>query len=158
MWRYAVGSVATLLLVAAGLVLFNSRQHSNAALPLQALTGAPVAQADSPLPDAAPEAADRTREQKRFDRYDKDRNGSVTREEYLMQRHKAFAKLDVNHDGMLSFDEWAIKAETKFAVADHDKSGALTAAEFATTAVKRKPHVRKPCAETPAPPAREEDS
>ena len=92
-----------------------------------------------------PEALPATREQKRFDRYDKDRNGSVTRDEYLMARHKAFAKLDADGNGTLSFDEWANKAETKFATADKDKSGALNAAEFATTAVKRKSKPRPNC-------------
>ena len=76
---------------------------------------------------SVPEASEKTREQKRFDRYDKDRDGAITRDEYLASRNKAFAKLDNNHDGMLSFDEWAVKAETKFATADADKSGAMNA-------------------------------
>jgi Ca2+-binding EF-hand superfamily protein len=105
---------------------------------------------DAPLPDSVPEASPATREQKRFNRYDKDRDGQVTREEYLAQRRKAFAKLDRNGDGQLSFDEWAIKATTKFAAADRDKSGAMNAAEFATTAVKRKP---RPLANCPPPSA-----
>jgi hypothetical protein len=141
MWRYVAGGVAALLLVTAGIVIFTSR-----ARPLSPVAGRPqpAAAQEAPLPDAAPEATDRTREQKRFDRYDKDRNGTVTREEYLAQRRKAFAKLDVNHDGTLSFDEWAVKAETKFIAADKDKSGAMTAAEFATTAVKRKVRIGCP--------------
>ena len=141
MWRYVAGGVAALLLATAGIVLFNSRARPPS--PIAALPQAAAAQ-DAPLPDVAPEASDRTREQKRFDRYDKDRNSSVTREEYLAQRRKAFAKLDVNHDGVLSFDEWAVKAETKFAGADKDKSGAMNTAEFATTAVKRKVRIGCP--------------
>ncbi|WP_353205711.1 histidine kinase [Sphingomonas sp.] len=145
MWRYLVGGLATLALVAAGVVLFNRSGRSVAALPSAPLAFAQSA-AEGALPDSVPEASDRTREQKRFDRYDKDRNGAVTREEYLANRRKAYAKLDTNHDGTLSFDEWAIKAETKFAVADADKSGAMNATEFATTAVKRKsPRVRRDC-------------
>ncbi len=70
-----------------------------------------------------PEASARTREQKRSDRYDKDRNAQVTREEYLAQRRKAYAKLDANHDGQLSFDEWAVKTTTKFAEADKEQVG-----------------------------------
>ena len=101
--------------------------------------------ASDPLPDAAPEATDKTREQKRFDRYDKDRDAKITREEYLVQRRKAYARLDVDGDGKLSFDEWAVKAATKFADADRDKSGAMTAPEFATTAVKRKGPSRVNC-------------
>ena len=145
MWRYLVGGLATLALVAAGVVLFNRSGRSVAALPSAPLAFAQSA-AVGALPDSVPQASDRTREQKRFDRYDKDRNGAVTREEYLANRRKAYAKLDTNHDGTLSFDEWAIKAETKFAVADADKSGAMNATEFATTAVKRKsPRVRRDC-------------
>ena len=143
MWRYLVGGLATLALVAAGMLIFNRNARSVAALPLASMAQPQDAGA---LPDTVPEASDKTREQKRFDRYDKDRNGTVTRDEYLMQRRKAFAKLDTDHNGTLSFDEWAIKAETKFAVADKDKSGTMTPVEFATTAVKRKPpRVRRDC-------------
>lgn len=153
MWRYLVGGLAVLALTAGGILFFNRNARSVAALPL-----APVAQAQAagaaPLPDTVPEASEKTREQKRFDRYDKDRDGAVTREEYLAARRKAFAKLDVNHDGMLSFDEWAVKAEGKFAAADADKSGAMTSVEFAKTAVKRKPpRVRRDC-----PPTAKEDA
>ena len=120
-------------------------------LELQHVTGVPLVQqaaaqttTDAEDP-AVPEAAPATREQKRFNRYDKDRDGRITRDEYLAARRKAFAKLDANGDGRLSFDEWAIKATTKFAAADKDASGAMTAAEFATTAVKRKAPSRAKC-------------
>ena len=142
MWRYFAGGVAAWLMAALGVLIFNARARTDTALAPQPLAVAATGQATpagTPLPDTVPEATERTREQKRFDRYDKDRNGKITREEYLLARHKAFAKLDTNHDGILSFDEWAIKAETKFAVADRDKSGTLTPVEFATTAIKRKP-------------------
>lgn len=144
MWRYVVGGVAALLMVAAAAMIFKTRAQADT--PQSALPAQPAQSAGSnPLPDAAPEASERTREQKRFDRYDKDRDGSVTRDEYLMQRRKVYAKLDANHDGQLSFDEWAVKATTKFATADRDKSGAMNAGEFATTAVKRKAAVRAKC-------------
>ena len=145
MWRYLVGGLATLALIGAGVLLFNRSARSVAALPAAPRAVAQTGE-DGALPDSVPQASDRTREQKRFDRYDKDRNGAVTREEYLANRRKAYARLDTNHDGTLSFDEWAIKAETKFAVADTDKSGAMNTTEFATTAVKRKPpRVRRDC-------------
>jgi len=153
MWRYVAGGISALLLVTAGIIIFKGRANVPPPIAARAATAAP-AQAEA-LPDAVPAASDRTREQKRFDRYDKDRNGTVTREEYLAQRRKAYAKLDVNHDGVLSFDEWAVKAETKFADADKDKSGAMNAAEFATTAVKRKVRIGCP---KPAPAQAEEDS
>ncbi|WP_174291945.1 EF-hand domain-containing protein [Sphingomonas bacterium] len=161
MWRYLAGGAAALLMVALGVLIVNARARPTAVLPPQPLAAAgqptQATAAGTPLPDAVPEATERTREQKRFDRYDKDRNGKVTREEYLLARHKAFAKLDTNHDGQLSFDEWAIKAETKFAVADKDKSNTLTPAEFATTAVKRKAPRRVNCPPAAAQPAAQED-
>jgi len=149
MWRYLAGAVAALLMVGVGVVIFNARARTDAVLPPQPLTstgsGEQATPAGAALPDTVPQASERTREQKRFDRYDKDRDGKVTRDEYLLARHKAFAKLDTNGDGRLSFDEWAIKAETKFAGADRDKSNTLTPAEFAITAVKRKPARRLKC-------------
>ncbi|WP_267433238.1 EF-hand domain-containing protein [Sphingomonas sp. GM_Shp_1] len=144
MWRYLAGSLGTLVLVGAGLFLWGSRPDSPSPLPAaSAASGlsAQTAEDDAPLP----EASAKTREQKRFDRYDKDRDGTITREEYLASRRKAYAKLDRDGDGKLSFDEWAIKATTKFATADRDKSGAMNAAEFATTAVKRRPAARANC-------------
>ena len=153
MWRYIAGGVSALLLVTAGIIVFKG--HASAPSPIVARAAAAPAPQAAPLPDAVPAASDRTREQKRFDRYDKDRNGAVTREEYLAQRRKAYAKLDTNHDGVLSFDEWAIKAETKFAAADKDKSGAMNTTEFATTAVKRKVRIGCP---KPAAAQSDEDS
>jgi len=150
MWRYLAGGLAAVLMVVAGWVLFNSSSRSDAALPAvpQRMPDAPP-EATEPLPDAAPEATPRTREQKRFDRYDKDRDGAVTREEYLASRRKAYAKLDTNGDGRLSFDEWAVKTTAKFAAADKDGSGSMTAPEFATTAPKRSATPRCVCPKLP---------
>jgi hypothetical protein len=145
MWRYAVGAGAALLLAFGGFLLF---QHGPARTPLAAVLP-PMpgnASAAAPLPDAAPEADPKTREQKRFDRYDKDRNEGISRDEYFAARHKAFAKLDTNGDGRLSFEEWAAKSITKFTDADADKSGTLTRTEFATTAPKRRPQGASRCA------------
>ncbi|MEG8039188.1 EF-hand domain-containing protein [Sphingomonas sp. LR60] len=139
MWRYLVGGVAALALVGAGWLIFDGVARPD---PLSAPMGAARQTAagvqDDPQATSLPEAPARDREQKRFDRYDKDRDGKVTRDEYLVPRRKAFAKLDVNGDGRLSFDEWAIKTTTHFSDADHDRSGAMDAKEFATTAPKRK--------------------
>ena len=138
LWRYAAGGGAGLAALLGGALLWRSPSTpASAGLPPRpAVTGQAAA---TDLPDRLPEASARTREEKRFDRYDKDRDGQVTRDEYLAQRRKAFAKLDRDGDGRLSFDEWAVKATTKFAAADRDHSDAMDRAEFATTAVKRKP-------------------
>ena len=151
MWRWLAGGGAGLAAIAAAAMLWTGGDgRSAAALPTQP---APTAgQVDEPLPDTVPEATAKTREEKRFGRYDKDRDGRITRDEYLMQRRKAYAKLDANGDGQLSFDEWAVKATTKFGSADRDRSGAMDAAEFATTAVKRKARAPVKC-----PPAQAEE-
>lgn len=136
MWRYFVGAGAALLLGVAGMFLFRGTASPSLVPPPPA-----AAVADLPeeaLPDEAPRASDKTREQKRFDRYDKDRNDAITREEYLAARRKAFAKLDTNGDGRLSFEEWAAKTTGKFMGADKDRSGTLSRAEFLTTAPKRR--------------------
>lgn len=142
MWRYVAGGAAGLAAIAAGVMAWDRGGARSESL----LPSAPVAQSRSAeTPEGpVPEATAETREQKRFGRYDKDRDGAVTRDEYLAQRRKAYAKLDADGDGKLSFDEWAVKATTKFAAADRDKSGGMTTAEFATTAVKRKPKLRCP--------------
>lgn len=143
MWRFLAGVGSALALVAAGLFLFRSDAATEKLPPPP--VAAVAAQTDAPIADDPPAATQRTREQKRFDRYDKDRDGRITREEYLASRRKAYAKLDTNGDGRLSFDEWAAKTTTKFATADKGRDGALDAAEFATTAVKRKPARRVDC-------------
>ena len=157
MWRYLVGGAAALAMAGAGVLVFGS--HSAPAPLLAAQPDLTVAAAQVIAPDAvaAPEALPATREQKRFNRYDKDRDGKITRDEYLASRRKAFAKLDANHDGRLSFEEWGIKTATKFDTADRDKSGAMSATEFATTAVKRKAKPRLKCPpQTPTTPAEDE--
>ncbi len=146
MWRYVLGGAAALLMTAAGILWFNARARTTAAPSLAtapAATGTAATAGDDALPASVPEATDQTREQKRFVRYDKDRDGIVSREEYLASRRKAFAKLDTNHDGQLSFDEWSANVIAKFVAADHDRSGGMTPAEFAATAPKRTAHPRK---------------
>lgn len=140
MGRFFAGAAATLLFVTGVLFLWNGR----AAGP--GLPSAPAARlaADPPvrlsaIPDA-PEADAKSKEQKRFDRADKNKDGAVTLAELVEPRRKPFAKLDLDHDGKLSFEEWAVKTITKFKDADADKSGQLTRVEFVTTAPKPKAH------------------
>ena len=154
MWRYLVGAVAALLLAGAGVLLFKGSAREPV-LPARPQAAVGSATADDPLPDTLPEASAKTREQRRFGRYDKDRDGRITRDEYLVSRRKAFAKLDANGDGRLSFEEWSVKALQKFATADADRSGTMDAREFATTAVKRKPRAAPKC--TCPPPASRSD-
>lgn len=139
MWRYWVGALAALVLVVGGVSYWRSTAAAKHQLP-----GAPHAKAksdeadDIDTPPQPPAADDQTREQKRFSRADHDKNGIISRDEFLAARRRNFAKLDVNNDGVLSFDEYAAKAEEKFAKADADHSGGLSPAEFAATKVERK--------------------
>lgn len=154
MWRYLAAALGTVLLIVAAYSFMSGRAGSTARLP--AAPGADAAQATD-LPGAAPEASAKTREERRFGRYDKDKDGTITRPEYLASRQKAFARLDSDHNGQLSFEEWAVRATTKFATADANKDGAMTPAEFVTTAVARKPKPKCVCP-APAASAAEDDS
>lgn len=152
MGRFLAGVASALLLMTAGLFLWRAQADRGVAVPAAPVAAA--AQAPLGLVDLAgpPAASERTREQKRFTRYDRDKNGAVGRDEYLLSRRKGFAKLDVNGDGRLGFDEYAVKSTTKFAAADKDGNGALGAQEFATTRVVRKSKPRANCPPTPRAP------
>ncbi|MDB5712724.1 MAG: histidine kinase [Sphingomonadales bacterium] len=145
MWRFLAGVGSALLLVTAGLFIWKAQADRPSLIPAMPMVGeaAPMGVADLAGP---PSASEKTREEKRFSRYDKDKNGAVGRDEYLVSRQKAFAKLDLNHDGKLGFDEYAAKAVDKFAAADRDKNGALTAIEFASTRVVHKIKPKAKCA------------
>ena len=146
MARFLAGAAACFLLLTGAFLLWQGQAQEAPLLPdaPAAGSGAPSMVVAGAIPQA-PEATAQSREQKRFSRADKDKNGSIAKEELLTPRRKAYAKLDTNGDGRLSFDEWAVKTMTKFTTADGDRSGALTPAEFATTRVARKSPARAPC-------------
>ncbi len=91
---------------------------------------------------APPEASELTREEKRFFRYDRDRDRLITRNEMLSTRSDAFRKLDKDGNNLLTFEEWAVATTDRFEKADSNNDDKLTPAEFATTAPK--PKKRKP--------------
>ena len=91
----------------------------------------------APRAPEPPEATAKSREEKRFSRADKDKNGRIEARGSARRRRKAFAKLDTNGNGALSFEEWAEKTIGKFDGADKDHSGWLSAAEYATTHLLR---------------------
>ena len=93
----------------------------------------------------APEASPKNREERRFSRADKNKDGKIEAEEIFGARRKAFAKLDANGNGALSFEEWAAKTIEKFQGADKDRTGWLTAAEYATTAPPPPKHAKCSC-------------
>ena len=132
MARFLAGAAACFLFLTGAFLFWQSRAEERPLLP------------PPPPPRAAgpsfvklsepPEASPKSREEKRFSRADKDKNGRIEREELLAPRRKAFAKLDTNGNGSLSFEEWGHKTIEKFAGADKDRSGWLTSGEYATTA------------------------
>jgi hypothetical protein len=131
--RFLAGAAACFLLLTGAFLFWQSRAQE---VPLLPAAPPPRAASQGPLVNlpAPPEATPKSREEKRFSRADKDKNGRIEREELLASRRKAFAKLDTNGNGSLAFDEWADKTIDKFSGADKDRSGWLTAAEYATTA------------------------
>jgi len=142
MLRFFAGVGATLLLVAAGIFLW--RSHAEAVDPIPPAPTVEAAPATAEPLAEPPASSEKTKEEKRFARADKDDDGRITRDELLEPRRKDFAKLDKNGDGRLAFEEWAVTTTDKFAGADADRSGWLTPQEFETT--KPKPPKRKKCA------------
>ena len=144
MLRFLAGGLCAFLLMGLGMALSGTGATGNETAPLAVPPPEPVIAEPEPLPEP-PRATERTREEKRFDRYDKDRDDRITREERLASRRKDFARLDTNGDGRLGFEEWAVKTTDQFREADADKSGWLSRKEFATTAPKRKPKPKPKC-------------
>ena len=145
MLRFIAGAAACFLLMTGAFILWQGRAQESPALPEAPppRLANPAMMMPAKVPEA-PEATPKSREEKRFSRADKDKNGRIEREELLAPRRKAFAKLDSNGNGTLSFEEWAVKTVTKFGGADKDRSGFLTPAEYATTAPP--PPKKKRCA------------
>ena len=153
---FAGGAISAIILLLGGWLIWAGQSKSSNASVAQSLVGAPAPEPLT-LPEGAtgvrgkappglpspPEAAPKSREEKRFNRYDKDRNEVITRIEMMASRSKDFKKLDTDNNNLLSFEEWAIKTSDKFAGADGDKNGKLTRSEFWTTAPK--PKVKPAC-------------
>lgn len=85
---------------------------------------------------APPEASELTREEKRFFRYDRNRDRKITRNEMLSSRSDGFRNLDVDGNNLLTFEEWAVTTSERFAEMDANGDDELTQAEFATSAPK----------------------
>lgn len=142
--RTVLGAFAALLLVATGLFWWQGRAALDVGDPLP-----PAADnaTDEGLPDAtgqglrgaAPPAANEvTKEQRRFDRLDRNRDGKITRVEMLSPRVAGFRKLDADGNNLLSFEEWAVKTSNRFKGADGNGDGNLDRGEFVKTKPKAK--------------------
>jgi hypothetical protein len=151
MLRFFAGVASCFLLLTGAFLLWQSRAERAPVSP----AGAGPASAKSLLfgDDAslkAPEASAKTREQKRFSRYDKNKDGKVEADEYLAARKRNFDKLDLDHNGALSFQEYAAKGIEKFNAAGGRK-GWLSPAEFAATAPPQAKHKSACSCRAPAP-------
>ena len=144
--RILIGALGALMLVAAGVFYWQGRAEveHDARAPRLAHAVDPAA-TDHALPPgdiadmtgpALPVATEQTREQRRFDRLDKDRDGRITRNEMLSPRVRDFRKLDLDGNNLLTFEEWAVATSNKFKGADANGDGALDRGEYATTKVK----------------------
>lgn len=144
MWRFLAGAAACFLLMTGAFLLWQGHAQRPPGLPpapearLASLTGRPA-------PLQAPEASPKSREEKRFSRADKNKDGRIQANELLDPRRKAFGKLDANGNGALSFEEWAVTTIEKIHDADKDRSGWLTPAEYASTAPPPPKHAKCSC-------------
>ena len=141
MGRVVLGLVLGLVLSTIGLFWWQGRAQveENAPPPPEAAEPTPEA-TDLPLTDPGdmegpipPEASELTREQRRFFRYDRNRDLLITRNEMLSTRSDAFRKLDVDGNNLLTFEEWAVTTANRFDGADANGDRELTQAEFRTT-------------------------
>ena len=139
--RIAIGAVLALVLVGIGVVWLQGRAEVErgapppvpAVAPPEGLPSADVAGLTGPEP---PVASELSREQRRFFRYDRDRDQRITRNEMLSTRTDAFRDLDKDGNNLLTFEEWAVTTVERFEQADADRNGELSQKEFATTAPK----------------------
>ncbi len=93
-----------------------------------------IPEPDEPILRAPRAAPAKTREEMRFDRVDRNRDGWISQAEFLAQRRRNFDRLDRNGDGKLSFEEYAAEGIGRFASVDTDGDGRLSRAEYAATA------------------------
>ena len=146
MRRFLTGGVGALLLVAGGLWLWQGQASQDSAIPAMPppaaiAEGLPEARAGAPAfgdaPPTPPEAPKASREEVRFNRYDRNRDELISRLEMMGSRTKAFKSLDKDGNNLLSFEEWAAATGERFAGADANKDRLLTRKEFASTRPKQ---------------------
>lgn len=143
MTRSLIGAVAAIMLLLGGFLLWQGMSATpdpaaNALPPPPTGPAEPLPVGDATMrgapPPELPEATKLSREQRRFMRHDRDRNGIISRIELMSSRTTAFRRLDRDGNNLLSFEEWAVATSERFGGADGDRSGGLTPSEFATTA------------------------
>lgn len=150
--RIVLGALATLALLGLGTFWWQGRAQVEQGAPPpesvpteEPLPEIPVSDPGEMVGPAPPEASELTKEQRRFFRYDRNRDWRITRTEMLSTRSDAFRKLDKDGNNLLDFEEWAVATVDKFEGADADGDNKLTPAEFATTAPRPKKRRRCNC-------------
>jgi hypothetical protein len=163
--RTVLGAFAMLLLIMAGLFWWQGRAAIDPgklpSLPKSAPQGGvalPMADGKGLKGAALPEATEATKEQRRFDRLDRNHDSRIARVEMLAPRVAAFRKLDTDGNNLLSFEEWSVRTSNKFKGADRNGDGILDRDEFATTKAKPKPKAPTCKCGAKAPPAPPTDS
>lgn len=146
--RLVLGGVLALLMASVGLFWWQGRaQVEKGAPPPDPEVLAETEPTQDELPEVdpgdlrgpePPEATELTREQRRFFRYDRNRDRRITRTEMLSSRTDAFRKLDKDGNNLLTFEEWAHATAARFDGADANGDRELSEAEFATTRPKRR--------------------
>ncbi len=141
--RIVLGGIIALLLVAIGIFWLQGRAEiergappppaAPTAAPPESLPSADAAGLQGPAP---PEASELSREERRFFRYDRNRDRRITRDEMLSSRTDAFRDLDADGNNLLTFEEWAVTTAQRFDQADANGDRELSQKEFATTAPK----------------------
>jgi len=111
MQRVLIGGVAALLMVLAGLLFWQTAANQESVIPApppaivsdalpEAAANAPAYGPAQPTPPEAPKAS---REEVRFNRYDRNRDELVSRLEMMGSRTKAFKALNTDGNNLLTF-------------------------------------------------------
>ena len=152
--RTVLGAVGALLLAAAGLFWWQGRAAiesaappppTRAEIPNEAdLEAIPTEDGAGIMGAALPEVDEDTREERRFNRLDRNRDNLISRSKALQPRVAMFRKLDKDGNNLLSFEEWAVATSNRFKGADANGDASLTRTEFANTR-PRQPTQRPGC-------------
>jgi hypothetical protein len=144
-----LGAFGAMVLLAIGLFWLQGRAQVEEGAPPPAPPEAarsadpealPTAFAQDARGVAPPEVDEIGRDQARFFRLDRNRDGRVTRNEMMSTRTSAFRRLDKDGNNLLTFEEWAVATSDRFAEMDTSGDGIVTLAE--TTAYYRKQEQR----------------
>lgn len=145
--RIVLGACAALLLLASGLFWWQGRAETEQGAPPPELAEDADPQAvemELPSEDGAgmvgpalPEVDEESREERRFNRFDRNRDNLISRNELLAPRVAAFRKLDRDGNNLLSFEEWAVMTANRFKGADGNGDRQLTRQEFESTRQKQ---------------------